>query len=201
MQELLQLPLQVQATLVAGFLGYSIYKRDYRNTEKATDMLLLVLLFGLPTSLILQYFDNSPWAFLSVFIAPVMAFVWVKWCESRWVNFLYRQDVSHKVNQGDVWKTLSSTKGVAVTQIILYHKNGKRYMCDATVDFNGEPFAPFTMDEDGIAFYVTGVFSQGDTEWQMINDVKMSADYGSMITYFPRADIEFLDMRFSRYTQ
>lgn len=62
MQELLQLPLQVQATLVAGFLGYCIYKRDHRNTEKATDMLLLVLLFGLPTALILQYFDNSPWA-------------------------------------------------------------------------------------------------------------------------------------------
>lgn len=198
MQEILKLPLQLQAILVAGFLGYLVFKRDHRKTEKPTEMWLLVLLFGLPTAGILNLVD-SPYAYLSIFIAPVLAVIWLKVFDSKWSNLLYKHDISHTLNEGDVWKTLSSTKGVAVTQIILYHKNGKRYMCAATLDFINEPFSPFVMDDDGIAFYVTDVWGKDGTEWVEIDDVILQPEYGSNITYFSKSDIEMVDFRFSRH--
>lgn len=200
MQELVQLPIQIQATLVAGFMGYVTYKRDHRKNEKATDMLLLVLLFGMPTAFILRLYDNAPWAFLSIFSGIILALGWIMWGDSTWSKFLYKNDISHTLNEGDVWKTLSSTKGVAVTQIILKHKNGKHYMCEVTSDFSGEPFAPFTMDDDGIAFYVTTIFNKEVDDWVDITDVKLQPNFGSKITYFPRSDIDLLEMRYTRLT-
>ena len=197
MHELLKLPLQVQAILVAGYMGYLIYKRDHRKNENQTDMLMLILLFGLPTALIL-HFDNDKLAYLSVFLGLLFALLWVKTLSKHWTNFLYKHDISHTLNEGDVWKTLSSTKGVAATQIILYHKNGKQYLCNATVDFIGEPFAPFTMDDDGIAFYVTHTRKNGSDEWVAEENVKLQPEFGSNITYFPTGDIALMDMRFSK---
>ena len=196
MQELLQLPLQVQATLVAGYMGYIVLKRDYRKTEKIADMWLLILFLGLPTALTVQLIDSA-WAYLSVFVAPIIAYIWLKWLESRWGSFLYRSQVSHTFNSGDVWKTLSSHKGVAATEIKLFHDNGNCYSCHGTHQFNNEPFAPFIMDDDGIAFYVTHTFEKDSEEWEEILDVKLDPEHGSMITYFPRADIKFLEMRYT----
>lgn len=197
MQELLQLPLQVQATLVAGYLGYIVLKRDYRKTEKLSDMWMLILFLGLPTALTVQLCD-SPWAYLAVLSGPLLAFLWLKFAEASWTNFLYRNRISHTMNSGDTWKTLSAHKGVAVTQISLIHKDGKCYLCDSTARFNDDVFAPFIMDEDGIAFYVTDTRKEGDEEWSVIPDVKLGPEHGSMITYFPRDDIKFLDMRYTK---
>lgn len=195
MQELLQLPLQVQATLVAGYLGYIILKRDYRKTEKLSDMWMLILFLGLPTALTVQLCD-SPWAYLSIISGPLIAFVWLKFAEARWTKFLHRNKVSHTVSSGDVWKTLSSHKGIAATEIKLFHKNGSAYACHGTSQFIGEPFEPFIMDDDGIAFYVTHVIKDGQDDWEEEDDVKLGPEHGSMITYFPRDDIKFLEMRY-----
>lgn len=195
MQELLQLPLQIQATLVAGYWGYIVLKRDYRNSEKLTDVWMLVLLLGLPTALTIQLCDSN-WAYLAVLSGPIIAFIWVKFAEAGWTYFLQRNKVSHTISSGDVWKTLSSHKGVEATQIKLTHKDGRQYLCDHTHEFCENVFAPFIMDEDGIAFYVTDTKNAGGTEWIEVTDVKLSSVYGSMITYFPRADIHFLQIRY-----
>ncbi len=195
MQELLQLPLQIQATLVAGYWGYIVLKRDYRNTERLTDVWMLVLLLGLPTALTIQFWDSN-WAYLAVLSGPIIAFIWVKFAEAGWTDFLHRNKVSHTISSGDVWKTLSSYKGVEATQIKVTHRDGRQYLCDYTHDFCENVFAPFIMDEDGIAFYVTDTKSVGCTKWIEVADVKLSSEYGSMITYFPRADIHFLQIRY-----
>ena len=195
MQELLQLPLQVQATLVAGYMGYALLKRDYRKSEKITDMWLLILLLGLPTALTLQLCDSN-WAYLSVFFGLPLAYIWLKWVDSGLRDFLYKNKVSHTINSGDVWKTLATHKGVEATQISLINKDGKCYLCDSTSKFHGDVFAPFIMDDDGIAFYVTHTMGKEDTDWKVIDDVKMSPEYGSMLTYFPRADVHVLDIRY-----
>ena len=195
MQELLQLPLQIQATLVAGYWGYIVLKRDYRNTEKLTDVWMLVLLLGLPTALTIQLCDSN-WAYLAVLSGPIIAFIWVKFAEAGWTDFLHRSKVSHTISSGDVWKTLSSYKGIEATQIKLIHKDGRQYLCDDTNEFCGDVFSPFIMDDDGIAFYVTDTKNAGGTDWIEVADVKLSSEYGSMITYFPRTDIHFLQMRY-----
>ncbi len=213
MQELLQLPLQIQATLVAGYWGYIVLKRDYRNTEKLTDVWMLVLLLGLPTALTIQLWDSntiqlwnsitiqlwdSNWAYLSVLSGPIIAFIWVKFAEAGWTDFLHRNKVSHTISSGDVWKTLSAYKNVGVSQIKLVHKNGNQYLCDSTMRFSGDVFAPFVMDEDGIAFYVTDTKGKDGEEWIEVEQVQLGLEFGSMITYFPRGDIEFLEMRYTK---
>lgn len=197
MQELLQLPLQVQATLVAGYLGYTLLKRDYRKIEKITDVWLLVLVLGLPTAIILYLYD-SILAYVSVLSGPLLAYAWVKWLNPRWGKFLQKNHVSHHINDGDVWKTLSSDKEVIATQIKLFNNNGSCYLCIDTSKFDGEPFAPFIMDDDGIAFYVTHVIKAGEDVWDEIDGVKSDLGHGSMITYFPRGDIKFLEMRYKK---
>lgn len=194
MQELLQLPLQIQATLVAGYWGYIVLKRDYRNSEKLTDVWMLVLLLGLPTALTIQLCDSN-WAYLAVLSGPIIAFIWLKFAEAGWIGFLQRNKVSHTISSGDVWKTLSSYKGVEATQIKVIHKDGRQYLCNHTSDFYGDVFAPFIMDDDGIAFYVTDTKKENDENWSVVGDVKLG-EYGSMITYFPRADIHFLELRY-----
>lgn len=195
MQELLQLPLQVQATLVAGYLGYILLKRDYRKTEKLSDMWLLILLLGLPTAITLQFCD-SPWVYLIILTGPLLALGWLRFCEKSWSDFLYLNKFSNKLNDGDVWKTLSSHKNVSATQISLTRKDGSNYLCKSTARFENEPFAPYIMDEDGIAFYVTHVIGAEEDEWDEIDDVQVSDDNGSLITYFPREDIKLLEFRF-----
>jgi hypothetical protein len=197
MQELLQLPLQIQATLVAGYWGYIVLKRDYRNTEKLTDVWMLVLLLGLPTALTIQLWDSN-WAYLAVLSGPIIAFIWVKFAEAGWTDFLHRSKVSHTISSGDVWKTLSSYKGVEATLIKVIHKDGRQYICNHTSDFYGDVFAPFIMDDDGIAFYVTHTKSIGGTNWIEVTDVKSDPEYGNMITYFPRADVHLLELRYIR---
>lgn len=197
MQDLFQLPLQIQATLVAGYLGYVLLKRDYRKTEKMPDMWMLILLLGLPTALTLQLCDSN-WAYLMVFSGPLIAFLWLKFADYKWTGFLYKNRVSHNLNTGDVWKTLSSHKGVAATQVKVVHKNGNQYLCDHTMRFFEDAFAPFIMDDDGIAFYVTDTKGKDDTEWTEVKEVKLESEFGSMITYFPRDDIQFLEMRYTK---
>jgi len=197
MQELLQLPLQVQATLVAGYLGYILLRRDYRKTEKLVDVWMLILVLGLPTALAVQLSD-SPAAYLMIPSGMLIAFVWVKCCEDRWRDYLYDKKVSNSLNIGDVWKTLSSHKGIEATQISLIDKDEKAYLCDNPSKFEGEPFAPFIMDDDSIAFYVTHAKGKEDPDWKKIHDVKMSPEFGSALTYFPRADIKLLDIRYTK---
>ncbi|WP_201525898.1 hypothetical protein [Psychrobacter frigidicola] len=58
MQELLQLPIQIQATLVPGYLGYALLKRDYRKTEKITDMSYAEA-FNSPESYLSKFFGDE----------------------------------------------------------------------------------------------------------------------------------------------
>ena len=197
MQELLQLPLQVQATLVAGYLGYVLLRRDYRKTEKIVDVWMLILVLGLPTALAVQFWD-SVWAYVFIPSGILLAHCWLTWGEERWRKYLYEKNMSNTLNLGDVWKTLSTHKGVEPTQISLVNKDGKVYLCDNPSIFDGEPFAPFIMDDDSIAFYVTHTKSKEDEDWKEINDVKMSPEFGSSLTYFPRADVSLLDIRYTR---
>lgn len=194
MQELLQLPLQVQATLVSGYVGYVLLRRDHRKTEKLVDVWMLILVLGLPTALTIQL-CNSPYAYFSIPSGLLIAYLWLTWAEEKWRDFLYKNNVSSTLNLGDVWKTLSSYKKIGAIQIKLYHKDGTCYACENTVDFLGEPFAPFTMDDDGIAFYVTHI-AKKDEDWEEEDDVKLANDLGSMVTYFPRDDIKLLEMRY-----
>lgn len=194
MQELLQLPLQVQATLVSGYVGYVLLRRDHRKTEKLVDVWMLILVLGLPTALTVQLWD-SPYAYFAIPSGLLIAYLWLTWGEEKWKDFLYKRNVSNTLNLGDVWKTLSSHKKVGALQVKLYHKDGTCYACNNTVDFLGEPFAPFTMDDDGIAFYVTHI-AKKDEDWVEEDDVKLADDLGSMVTYFPREDIKLLEMRY-----
>ncbi|WP_201567578.1 hypothetical protein [Psychrobacter immobilis] len=198
MQELLQLPLQVQATLVAGYLGYILLRRDYRKTEKLVDVWMLILVLGLPTALAVQLWDSA-YAYFSIPSGILIAYWWLTRGEKKWRDYLYKKKVSSTLNLGNVWKTLSSHKGVAATQIKLYHKDGTCYASQNTSEFLDEPFAPFTMDEDGIAFYVTHIAKAGEN-WEEEDDVKLADDLGSMVTYFPREDIKLLEMRYHKQT-
>lgn len=198
MQELLQLPLQVQATLVAGYLGYILLRRDYRKTEKLVDVWMLILVLGLPTALAVQLWDSA-YAYFSIPSGILIAYWWLTKGEKKWRDYLYKKKVSSTLNLGNVWKTLSSHKGVAATQIKLYHKDGTCYASQNTSEFLDEPFAPFTMDEDGIAFYVTHIAKAGEN-WEEEDDVKLADDLGSMVTYFPREDIKLLEMRYHKQT-
>lgn len=196
MQELLQLPLKVQATLVAGYVGYVLLRRDYRNTEKLVDVWMLILVLGLPTALAVQLWD-SVFAYLFIPSGLLIAYLWLTWGEEQWRNFLYKRNVSNTLNVGDVWKTLSSHKKVGAIEIKLYHKDGTCYASHDTSQFLDEPFAPFTMDEDGIAFYVTHIAKKGQN-WVKEDNVKLADDLGSMVTYFPRNDIRLLEMRYQK---
>ena len=198
MQELLQLPLQVQATLVAGYLGYILLRRDYRKTEKLVDVWMLILVLGLPTALAVQLWDSA-YAYFSIPSGILIAYWWLTKGEKKWRDYLYKKKVSSTLNLGNVCKTLSSHKGVAATQIKLYHKDGTCYASQNTSEFLDEPFAPFTMDEDGIAFYVTHIAKAGEN-WEEEDDVKLADDLGSMVTYFPREDIKLLEMRYHKQT-
>lgn len=196
MNELINLPLKLQATLVSGYLGYILINRDHRKTEKLTDVWLMVLLLGLPTALAVQIWV-SKWAYLSVLIAPLVAFAWVKWGKYRWFRFLRWSSVSHETGDGDAWKTLTTRKNVAVTQIKVTLKNGNQYLCDNVHQFKDNSFAPYVKDEDGIAFYVTHYCLKTETgmgEWK--ETLARNADWGDEITYFPRSDIAMLDMRY-----
>ena len=97
MQELLQLPLQVQATLVAGYLGYILLRRDYRKTEKLVDVWMLILVLGLPTALAVQLWDSA-YAYFSIPSGILIAYWWLTRGEKKWRDYLYKKKVSSTLN-------------------------------------------------------------------------------------------------------
>ncbi len=196
MNAIIELPLQIQAILVSGYLGYILINRDHRSTEKNLDVWLMILLLGLPTAITLK-FCSSEWGYLSILIAPVIAFLWAKWGKYHWFRLLRSSNVSYETGDGDAWKTLTTRKNVAVTQITVTLKNGNKYHCENAHQFSHNSFAPYVKDDDGIAFYVTHYCTKtkdGWGNWQKAINV-CNSEWGDEITYFPRADIAMLEMR------
>lgn len=196
MNTILELPLLLQIILATGYAGYVIAQRDYRKNERKTDMLLGVLLMGLPTALIILLVSSN-WKYLSLMLPPILGWGWAAYGRQWLFKVLRLTNASYENNEGDVWNTLSTRKRIFATQITVRLKNGNLYHCNNTMLFKDEPFFPFTMDEDGIAFYVTE-HKKPDGEWKKDDEV-IDADWGASVMYFPRADIAHLDIRFQRH--
>ncbi|PID66605.1 MAG: hypothetical protein CR975_02195 [Gammaproteobacteria bacterium] len=192
MQGLLDLPFQVQAVIVSGYIGYVIAHRDYRKTEKITDMWMMILIFGFPTGLLLTIFDSAL-AYSSIVIGPIIAFLWNKFGKKRFNELLRKAHISYETNEGDVWNTLATRKGVTITQLTVTLKNGRKYHCSDTAKFQNEEFTPCLIDDDGIAFYVDKFI---DSQGKWSEDDETLGKMGSLITYFPRNDITLLEARF-----
>ncbi len=194
MNSYLQLPLQVQAVLVSGYLGYFFINRNH-NKLKLMDIWLTILILGLPTALIVQSFV-SKWAYASVLIGPVLGALWSWGGRSNLHRLLRWSDVSYETGEGDAWKTLTARKNARVTQITVTVKDGSKYLCDNAHAFVHNTFAPYVKDEDGIAFYVTHYCKKINGEYGDWIATNVSDDvWGDEITYFPRANIELLEIR------
>ncbi len=193
MKELLELPIYLQIVIASGYVGYTIAQRDYRKNEKTTDMWLAILLFGLPSGVILTLTD-SHWSYLSVLIAPFLGWVWAKKGKSYLSKLLHWSRASYENNEGDIWNTLATRKGVEITQITVTLTNGRQYHCSDTAIYNKEEFAPCLFDDDGIAFYVDH-YKTAEGKWETEPQVK-DKSMGAAITYFPKSDIALLEVRF-----
>lgn len=192
MKDLLELPIYLQIVIASGYAGYVIAQRDYRKNEKNTDVYLMILLLGLPSGLMLTLW-KSPWAYTSALFAPILGFLWAKYGKQSLFAFLNRTGAAHENNEGSVWDTLATRKGVIITQITVTLKNGRKYHCSDTAKYYTAEFSPCLIDDDGIAFYVDSfVDSQG--QWTTDHDVQ--SKMGALVSYFPRNDIALLEVRF-----
>lgn len=200
MHEVLGLTFELQLVLVAGYLAYSIATIRSGHKDSAEHVVLKVLTFGLIARLasgavVVGLLSNKPAAIafsgwtesgvldggLVIFAAIVAgaswrAFVsgWCSWIMER--CGVYRDDHS-----GSTWMSLVNAPA-KWNHVHVFLKNGKVLESVRSVLPEKLPLKPYTVNDDGIALYLTAVMSEaGD----MTPDVEFNKDAYSRITFIP----------------
>jgi hypothetical protein len=211
MNELLKLPFEIQIVLVAGYLGYKLTTATKKVEHKTEDFLLQVLVFGtlgrvfsyVVARLVMKLGYWAPTTvvetdYKSVAIISVLAIVgsvgfallWRKYLE-KWVKAaMSKLKVYHDDHETSAYRSiLSAETRWSVVQVHL--SSGKIVeSLLALPEQAGIPTKPITLNDDGIALYVTTVF-EGDER----RDYPVANAAGdTTITYIPRSEIKQIDI-------
>jgi hypothetical protein len=211
MNELLKLPFEIQIVLVAGYLGYKVTTATKKVEHKTEDFLLQVLVFGTlgrvfsyvvarlvmklgywaPTTVVeTDYKSVAIISVLAIIGSVGFALLWRKYLE-KWVRAgMSKLKVYHDDHETSAYRSiLSAETRWSVVQVHL--SSGKIVeSLLALPEQAGIPTKPITLNDDGIALYVTTVF-EGDER----RDYPVANAAGdTTITYIPRSEIKQIDI-------
>lgn len=199
MNELLNLPFELQIVLVAGFFAQSISDWGLKPAIRPEQFLLKILAFGLIARSILLIFGSAQQqdtsvssgsrlafaALSTISLALVVAFVWRRWLADALQRFLLWAKVHSDDLEPSAWASLHNTdRKWHFIQIEL--ADGSTLESAFALTNNDDDTPRAIVNDDGIAIYVTNRYRPDGTpvpqEFSVGDDIMI-------VTYIPKEQI------------
>ncbi len=199
-EELLKLPIYLQATLGSGFLAYVIAYAGMREKERPIDLFLVIILLSMPGLVVwlwLEQWQVPLWGQVAemLFVAFVVGVLWRKVGRKGWLRFVYWMGVSNSDDRLNVWQSLTQNMDVAPTDLMVVLKDGTKYLCNDTQQFKDAAMPQFYTDLNGnVAMYVTHWMKAEDKDWRESKNLYIE-EYGHLATYIPATEIQRIEIR------
>lgn len=202
MNDLLNLPIYLQATLGCGYLAYIIAAQGRRKNEKAYDVVLGTVLCSIPALVIWQLLEYFEFPLVSILAFMVVAsgltgIVWRKHLRVFWFSFLNEARISTNDDNPSTWVRLIQDTAITPKQVEIILKSGKRLYCDDVHKFKNAAVPLMQYDHEGnIALYVTQTKALGK-EIKTTKSITHDS-WGDMLTYIPSSEIARVKLRFKK---
>lgn len=212
MNDLLELPYEIQIVLVAGYLGYKLVTATKKAEHKTEDFLLQVLVFGTvgrvfsyavarvvmrlgywaPTTVIdTDYKSVAVISTLAIVGSVGFALLWRTYLDKAMKGVMSYLNIYHDDHETSAFRSVTSTK--ARWSFIQVH------LANGTIleslfklpEQSGIPSRPVILNDDGIALYVTTIHPK-EGESRDCEQVTPSGE--NIITYVPRSEIKQIDI-------
>jgi hypothetical protein len=213
LEQLLQLPYQTLAILVAGYLAYRLAYTGRDTTHKTLDTLAIALVFAFvaqaaSAGLLILYDWKYPvttggelplWAGYGasvggIIVALLVAALWRRVSVSAVPEILRSAGISSADRNTAAWETVINREDSGPSQITVVKKDGTALQCERLDDFKKAPFGPMILGQDGsIAMYVTDYRPSASGEWEQIDPAH--GDWGPEITIIPAGEISEVRIR------
>lgn len=212
LENLLQLPYQTLAILVAGYLSYRLAYTGRDTTHRTLDTLAVALVFAFvaqaaTAGLLILYDWKYPvptdgelplWVGYGasvggIIVALIAAAVWRRVSVNSLPTFLRKAGISSSDRNVAAWETVINREDSGPTQITVLKKDGITVQCERLDDFKDAPFGPVILGQDGsIAMYVTD-YRDKTGQWETVSPEH--GDWGPEITVIPATEISEVRIR------
>ena len=196
MNDLFELPYEVQIVLVAGYLGYKVSTLGRGVVHRLEDILLQVLVYGLVgriSVMVLQTFAGNlglpAVAAISIVSAVVMASVWRQFLAPKASSAMSYFRVYRDDHESSAWSSILATR--AQWTYVQVHIDDGRVLESVFGSLPRTPSEPIIVNDDGIVIYVTSVYSADGTN-RKVDVVGNDQDY--IVTYVPRSTIRQIEI-------
>jgi len=213
LENLLQLPYQTLAILVAGYLSYRLAYTGRDATHRTLDTLAIALVFAFvaqaaSAGLLILYNQQFQipsggelplWAGYGasvggIIVALLVAALWRRVSVSAVPELLRSAGISSADRNTAAWETVINREDSGPSQITVVKKDGTTLQCERLDDFKKAPFGPMILGQDGsIAIYVTDYRASASDEWEKVDP--FHGDWGPEITIIPAAEISEVRIR------
>lgn len=208
---LLSLPVQLQITLVAGFIAYMISTMGRGLDHKAHEFLLLVLVFGFPATLLAMplggwFATNAvkinmvPYVILSqavfaILLAMIISAFWRAKGRDLFSQLMSAMGIYKDDHESSVWRSISNAK-VTHQAVQIYTHSGLIYESFYGAIKAETPIDAPIINDDGIALYVTNVWEEGTAE--EISPIHDQATNTWKLRFIPRDEIKMIEWFISK---
>ena len=194
--DLINLPMEVQLALGAGFAAYMTAYAGRRSGHSPTDSVMISLLFGLVAlwtfRIVLGLFGSVPALPAGALAAVAVAALWRKYLRQWWLDLLRVTRVSGEDGLPTVWQSVSQDMRFDISELTVRLKSGRILHCSRVHDFRDRPHGPALFGEDGsVAIYVTEVTDATGEEHPW--DPEAAGD--PQLTIVPSDQVEEIDIR------
>ncbi len=213
LENLLQLPYQTLAILVAGYLSYRLAYTGRDTTHRTLDTLAIALVFAfvaqaMSAGLLILYNWKYPvpsggelplWVGYGasvggIAVALLTAGLWRRMSVRAVPELLRSAGISSADRNTAAWETVINREDSGPSQITVAKKDGTTLQCERLDDFKKAPFGPMILGQDGsIAMYVTDYRAAGSDEWEKVDP--SHGDWGPEITIIPASEISEVRIR------
>ncbi|WP_420548190.1 hypothetical protein [Curvivirga sp.] len=195
MNELLELPLQLQITLVVGYIGYKVGSIGVSEKHKTLDVLLQVLVFGvIATSLTTNLISKLPLSnqkiimpFLSLVLVFAIGALWRRFGNLSVAFVLRKFGVTRENLQPSTWEAIINLPKYTWSNVSIRTVDGEYLESFLSTLPSGLPNSQIDVDENGnVAMYLTRrIDADGnETAYEPVEEGS------SHITYIPVSRID-----------
>ncbi|MEQ9567939.1 MAG: hypothetical protein RLN85_19375, partial [Pseudomonadales bacterium] len=201
--------LAILVVLAPGFIGFRLYMidADWRGIRQI-DVLYGSLVFSslaYGTYLAISSWldlNGIGWLIAITFAsAAVLGVLWKRIGHPALHRALNLIGLTNEDNRGGVWEKIFNDPRIYVTQITAYLKNGEALQCDETKAFDRDELRakgifPYYAHRDGQICFVPNMRQRTESaEWEDVEQVEESAEWGLRMVYLNPDELQRLELR------
>lgn len=199
MENLINLPWQVQLVIASGYAAYSLSYVGIRSHHSSIEIAFSTLIFGLVT--VIALYVLFVFKIKDVFLSTILAFLFTVAAGFLWRRFgrgllratVRKIGVSESDDDPSAWTALFDGHNCVVSQIAVRLTDGSWIRCDDTRLFKDEPFGPCLLGGTGdLIIYPTHIVTPSGIVRPQLTTIN---NHGTRSYYIPKETISYMSVR------